>query len=72
MRFRKVPTRTVRRRAAAALDRLAAFAREQHIVEDLHDFVATHDLPPVELAELLELHFWDPFEEYATEFAYPA
>lgn len=67
-RFRKMPTRTVRRRATTALDQLGAFAREQRIVDDLRDFVATHDLPPVELAELLELYFWDHFEE----FGYPA
>lgn len=72
MRFRKVPTRTVRRRAATALDQLGAFAREQRIADDLRDFVATHDLPPVELAELLELYFWDHFEEYAAEFGYTA
>lgn len=72
MRFRKVPTRTVRRRAAAALDQLGAFAQDERIVEDLQDFVAMHDLPPVELAELLELYFWDHFEEYAAEFGYPA
>lgn len=72
MRFRKVPTRTVRRRAAAALDQLGAFARDERIVEDLRDFVATHDLPPVELAELLELYFWDHFDEFAAEFGYPA
>ena len=64
MRFRKVPTRTVRRRAAAALDQLGAFARDERIVEDLRDFVVTHDLPPVELAELLELYFWDHFDEF--------
>jgi hypothetical protein len=64
MRFRTLPTRTVRRRAAAALDQLGAFARDERIVEDLRDFVATHDLPPVELAELLELYFWDHFEEF--------
>ena len=72
MRFRKVPTRTVRRRATAALDQLGAFAREQRIVGDLRDFVSTHDLPPVELAELLELYFWDHFDQFAAEFGYPA
>jgi len=72
MRFRNVPTRTVRRRAATALHQLGAFAQDERIVEDLQDFVATHDLPPVELAELLELYFWDHFQEYAPEFGYPA
>lgn len=72
MRFRKVPTRTVRRRATAALEQLEVFAREQGIVNELRDFVVTHDLPPVELAELLELYFWDHFQEYAEEFGYPA
>lgn len=72
MRFGNMATRTARRRAAMSLDQLGAFARDEHIVEDLQNFVATHDLPPVELAELLELYFWDHFDERAAEFGYPA
>ncbi|WP_107704767.1 hypothetical protein [Nocardioides allogilvus] len=72
MRFGKIPTRTARRRAATSLDQLGAFARDEHIVDDLRDFVATHDLPPVELAELLELYFWAHIDEHAAQFNYPA
>lgn len=56
--------RTVRRRAGAIIERLARFATNHQVEEDLHEFVATHELPPVEMAEFLELYLWDHIEEY--------
>lgn len=59
--------RTIRRRVSGIVGRLRRFALEHHIDEDLHDFIATHDLPPVEVDEFLELYLWDHIEEYLDE-----
>jgi hypothetical protein len=60
--------RTIRRRVSDIIDRLGKFARDRQIADDLCDFVATHELPPVEMAEFLELYLWDHIEEYLDEF----
>lgn len=67
-RYRTVPARTERRRASSIIDRLANFAREQRIIDGLRDYVATHDLPPMGLADFLEAYLWDHIDEYAAEF----
>jgi hypothetical protein len=58
-RHRPKSARSVRRQVTDIVRRLGAFACERRVDEDLRDFVATHDLPPVEMAEFLELYLWD-------------
>jgi hypothetical protein len=60
--------RSIRRRVGEILERLGTFARDHQVADDLSDFVATHELPPVEMAEFLELYLWDHIEEYLDEF----
>ena len=59
--------RSVRRQVRDIADRLCAFARDQRVDDDLQDFLATHDLPPVEVAEFLELYLWDHIDEHLAE-----
>lgn len=59
--------RSVRRQVSDIADRLCAFARDQRVDDDLQDFLATHDLPPVEVAEFLELYLWDHIDEHLAE-----
>jgi hypothetical protein len=60
--------RSIRRRVSEILERLGDFARDRQVADDLSDFVATHDLPPVEMAEFLELYLWDLIEEHLDDF----
>lgn len=60
-------SRSVRRHVTDIATRLADFARVDDVDGDLHDFVETHDLPPVELAEFLELYLWDHIEEHVSD-----
>ncbi len=60
--------RSIRRRVGEILERLGTFARDRQVADDLSAFVATHELPPVEMAEFLELYLWDHIEEYLDEF----
>lgn len=56
--------RSVRRHVADIANRLLVFALEHSVEDDLHEFVATHELPPVEMAEFLELYLWDHIDQY--------
>ncbi|MBW9211620.1 hypothetical protein KV100_18360 [Mumia sp. zg.B21] len=60
--------RSIRRRVGEIFERLGTFARDRQVADDLSDFVATHELPPVEMAEFLELYLWDHIEDYLDEF----
>ncbi len=60
--------RSVRRRVGEIIERLGKFARDRQVGDDLSDFLATHELPPVEMAEFLELYLWDHIDEYLDEF----
>ncbi len=60
--------RSIRRRVGEILERLGNFARHGQVGDDLSDFLASHELPPVEMAEFLELYLWDHIEEHLDEF----
>jgi len=68
LRHRSISSRTGRRRAAEILDRLAAYVRQNGVLEDMREWSTIHDLPSLELAEFLELYFFDHLDEYAAEF----
>jgi hypothetical protein len=53
-RYRLASARTIRRRASMLMDRLRRYAHEERLLEELRDFVAAHDLPPMSLDEVLE------------------
>lgn len=65
--LRPVSTRTVRRQVADILERLGSYARDHKIADDLHDYLAAHDLPPVSPDEFLDLHGCDHVEEDVAE-----
>jgi hypothetical protein len=47
------------------MDRLRRYAHEERLLEELRDFVAAHDLPPMSLDEVLEEYLWQHIEECA-------
>lgn len=63
-RYRPHSARSVRRRASMLMDRLGRYAYEERLVEDLRDFVAAHELPPMSLDEVLEQYLWQHIEDY--------
>ncbi|MGH3497453.1 MAG: hypothetical protein ACRDP1_08315 [Nocardioidaceae bacterium] len=63
-RDRPVSARSVRRRAAILMDRLRRYANEKRLINELRDFVAAHQLPPMSLDEVLEEYLWQHIEEY--------
>jgi hypothetical protein len=65
--YRPVSARSVRRRASMLMDRLGRYAKDERLIEDLHAFVAAHELPPTSLDEVLEEYLWQHIEEYADE-----
>jgi hypothetical protein len=62
-RYRPVSARSVRRHAAVLMDRLSRYANAERLTEDLQDFVAAHELPPMSLDEVLEEYLWQHIEE---------
>jgi len=68
-RYGPVSARSVRRRASMLMDRLSRYANEARLIDDLRDFVAAHEVPPMSLDEVLEVYLWDHIEEYADESA---
>lgn len=66
-RYRPTSARSVRRRASMLMDRLSQYATQHRHVDDLHDFVVTHDSPPMRLDEVLEEYLWQHIEEYVDE-----
>lgn len=65
-RYRLASARSVRRRASMLMDRLRRYANDQRLVDDLRDFVAAHELPPMSLDEVLEEYLWQHIEDYAS------
>ena len=65
--YRPVSARSMRRRASTLMDRLGRYANEERLIEDLRDFVAAHELPPMSLNEVLEEHVWQHIEDYVDE-----
>lgn len=63
-RDRPASARSVRRRAAILMDRLRRHANEERLIDELRDFVAAHQLPPMSLDEVLEEYLWQHIEEY--------
>lgn len=61
--------RSIRRRVGQIIERLGKFARDRQVTDDLADYVTTHELPPVEVADFLELYLWDHIDEYVAESA---
>lgn len=57
--------RSVRRRAAILMDRLRQYANEERLADELRDFVAAHQLPPMSLDEVLEEYLWQHIDDYA-------
>jgi hypothetical protein len=47
------------------MDRLGRYACEERLVDELRDFVAAHQLPPMSLDEVLEEYLWQHIEDYA-------
>jgi hypothetical protein len=64
-RYRLASARSVRRRASTLMDRLGRYACEERLVDELRDFVAAHQLPPMSLDEVLEEYLWQHIEDYA-------
>jgi hypothetical protein len=64
-RYRLASARSIRRRASMLMDRLRRYANEERLVDELRHFVAAHDLPPMNLDEVLEEYLWQHIEEYA-------
>lgn len=63
--YRPHSARSVRRRASMLMDRLGRYANDERLIEDLRDFVAAHELPPMSLDEVLEQYLWQHIEDYA-------
>jgi hypothetical protein len=66
-RYRPASARSVRRRASMLMDRLASFAKDERLVEELRAFVAAHEMPPMSLDEVLEEYLWQNIEGYVDE-----
>lgn len=64
---RAVSARSIRRRGSMLMDRLGRYANDQRLVDDLRDFVAAHELPPMSLDEVLEEYLWQHIEEHVDE-----
>ena len=65
-RYSPQSVRSVRRRASKLMDRLGRYAYEERLIDDLRDFVAAHQLPPMSLDEVLEEYLWRHIEDYAS------
>lgn len=64
-RYRLASARSIRRRASMLMDRLRRYANEERLLDELHHFVAAHDLPPMSLDEVLEEYLWQHIEDCA-------
>jgi hypothetical protein len=60
--------RSARRAAVTLLKRLGSYAKEHRLDEDLDDFAAAHELPPMSLDDVLEVYLWDHIEDYIDAF----
>ncbi len=67
-RYRPASARSVRRRASMLMDRLASFAKDERLVEELRTFVAAHEVPPMSLDEVLAQYLWQHIDRYVDEF----
>lgn len=63
-RYRPHSARSIRRRASTVMDRLGRYANDERLIEDLRDFVAAHELPPMSLDEVLEEYLWQHIEDF--------
>lgn len=65
--YRPESGRTIRRRVATALERLARFAVDRRLDQEVRDYITTYELPPGEATDFLEYWVWEHIEEYLEE-----